>query len=137
MEIAHEDLILLLNGLFELGEESFSVVHPADEIGELLRINLGDASASKVSMTTGAMTYEDALDDIERNHGSTVRKELPNSAAYVKAVTASGLVDIPNRDELSKFINRYGYQDLQEGHRRDMLASTRISYRGGCTQFLE
>jgi len=116
MEIAHEDLILLLNGLFELGEESFSVVHPADEIGELLRIDLGDATASTVSMTTGAVTYGDALDDIERNHGSTVRKELPNSAAYVKAVTASGLVDIQNREELDKFITRYGYQDLQEGH---------------------
>ncbi|WP_262178388.1 hypothetical protein [Haloarcula laminariae] len=116
MELAHEDLVLLLNGLYELGEESFSVVHPADEIGELFRVDLGDATESTVSMTTGAVTYEDALDEIEREHGPTVRKELPNEAAYVKAVTASRLVDIQNREELDEFITRYGYQDLQEGH---------------------
>jgi hypothetical protein len=116
MELAHEDLVLLLNGLYELGEESFSVVHPADEIGELFRVDLGDATESTVSMTTGAVTYEDALDEIEREHGPTVRKELPNEAAYVKAVTASRLVDIQNRGELDEFITRYGYQDLQEGH---------------------
>lgn len=28
MKLAHEDLVLLLNGLYELGEESFSVVRP-------------------------------------------------------------------------------------------------------------
>jgi hypothetical protein len=116
MELAHDDLILLLNGLYELGEDSLSVVHPAEEIGELLRIDLGDATESTVSMTTGAVTYEDTLDEIEREHGPTVRKELPNEAAYVKAVTASGLVDIQNREDLDKFMTRYGYQDLQEGH---------------------
>jgi hypothetical protein len=36
--------------------------------------------------------------------------------AYIKGVTASGLIDIQNREELDKFIDRYGYQDLQEGH---------------------
>jgi len=116
MELAHDDLMLLLNGLYELGEESFSVVHPADEIGELLRIDLGDATDSTVSMTTGAVTYEDALDEVEREYGRTIRKELPNEAAYVKAVTASGLVDIQNRADLDTFMTRYGYQDLQEGH---------------------
>ncbi|MDS0284464.1 hypothetical protein [Haloarcula onubensis] len=116
MQLAHEDLMLLLNGLYELGEESFSVVHPAEEIGELLRIDLGDATESTVSITTGAVTYEDALDEIERTYGRTVRRELPNEAAYVKAVTASRLVDIQNREEVNKVISRYGYQDLQEGH---------------------
>jgi hypothetical protein len=67
-------------------------------------------------VTTGAVSYESALDDIQRAYGREVREELPNSAAYVKAVVASGLADIRNREEVETTINRYGYQDLQEGH---------------------
>lgn len=116
MKLARDQLPLLLNALYELDQRSITVKHPSPEIGELLRIELQDATASTVSITTGAMSYESALDDIQREHGTQVREELPNSAAYVKAIVASGLVDIRNRDEVQTIINRYGYQDLQEGH---------------------
>jgi hypothetical protein len=116
MELSRQKLPLLLNGLYELENRSISVEHPAAEIGELLRIELGDATESTVSVTTGAATYDSILDDIQRAYGKQVRDELPNKAAYVKAVTASGLVDIQNREEVEKIITRYGYQDLQEGH---------------------
>jgi len=116
MDIAREQLPLLLNGLYELDQRSIAVTHPAREIGELLRIELGEPTASAVSMTTGAVSYASALDDIQRTYGEQVRDELPNSAAYVKAVVASRLVDIRNRDEVETTVTRYGYQDLQEGH---------------------
>jgi len=116
MELTRDQLLLLLNGLYELDHQSLVVEHPADEIGELLRIDLADATESTVTMTTGAVSYDSALDEIERAYGPQVRAELPNSAAYVKAVVASGLADIRNRDEVATTITRYGYQDLQAGH---------------------
>lgn len=116
MQLARRELLLLLNGLYELDERSITVKHPSAEIGELLRIDLDDDLEVTVTVTTGAVSYESALDDIERAYGRQVREELPNEAAYVKAATASGLADIGNRDEVETIINRYGYQDLHEGH---------------------
>jgi hypothetical protein len=116
MEFARDQLPVLLNALYELDQRSIAVTHPAEEIGELLRIELEDTTEGTVTVTTGAVSYESALDDIQRAYGSAVREELPNSAAYVKAVVASGLADIRNRQEVETTINRYGYQDLQEGH---------------------
>jgi hypothetical protein len=116
MELTRQQLPLLLNALYEQEQRTITVEHPADEIGELLRVQLDDARESTVSVTMGAMSYQSALEEIERNYGETVRKELPNSSAYVKAIVASGLADIRNRDEVDKVVSRYGYQDLQEGH---------------------
>jgi len=116
MELTRREVLLLLNGLYELDERSITVEHPSAEIDELLRIELDDDLEATVTVTTGAVSYESALDDIERAHGKQVREELPNEAAYVKAVTASGLVDIQNREEVETIITRYGYQDLHEGH---------------------
>lgn len=116
MELTRDQLSILLNALYELDERSITVTHPATEVGELLRVELQDPTQSTVSVTTGAVSYDSALDEIQRTHGKQIREELPNSAAYVKSVVASGLVDIRNREEVETIINRYGYQDLQEGH---------------------
>lgn len=116
MNLARQHLTLLLNAYYELDEQTITVEHPAPELGELLRIDLSDPAASTVSITTGAVSYEQHLEEIEREYGSRVREELPNRAAYVKALVASGLVDIRNREEVDKIIDRYGYQDLQAGH---------------------
>ncbi|WP_229126536.1 hypothetical protein [Halapricum desulfuricans] len=62
------------------------------------------------------MTYESIIDDIRREYGDQVYAELPNEVAYVKALVASGLVDVKNRQEIDTTIRRYGYQDLHEGH---------------------
>lgn len=116
MELSRRRLSLLLNGLYELGERSIVVEHPSAEIGELLRIDLGSASETTVHVETDPYEYDAALDEIERQYGEQVREELPNEFAYVKALVASGLVDIANRDEVEKVVRRYGYQDLEEGH---------------------
>lgn len=109
-------LTLLLNAFYELGERTITVEHPAAEIGELVRIELGDPSESSISVTTGAMSYEETLETVEREYGSSIRKELPNEAAYLKTFVASKLVPIRNREEVDEFLTRYGYQDLKAGH---------------------
>lgn len=116
MEIARPHLLVLLNALYDLDERTISVRHPAETIGELVRIDLGEPEASTVHVTTGAVTYESLLDDIRRDHGKAISNELPNEVAYVKAMVASGLVDVRNREEIDTFLRRYGYQDLHEGH---------------------
>ena len=116
MILGKDALTLLLNAYYELDERTLPVKHPADEIGELLTVELGDPEASSISISTGALSYDEALEVIEREYGSRVRKELPDPPAYLKTFVASKLVDIRNRDEVNKFLNRYGYQDLQDGH---------------------
>ncbi|QSG16327.1 hypothetical protein [Halapricum desulfuricans] len=116
MEVSRQQLLVLLNALYDLNERTISVRHPAEAIGELIRIDLGEPEASTVHITTGAMTYESLLDDIRRDHGKAISDELPNEVAYVKAMVASGLVDVRNREEIDTFLRRYGYQDLHEGH---------------------
>ena len=116
MELSRSQLPLLLNALYELGHETISVKHPSTEIGELFQIDLRDPTESVVSVTTGAVSYDAALEAIQHSYGEHVRKELPNSAAYVKAIVASGLADIRNLEEVNEFVKRYGYADLREGH---------------------
>ncbi len=116
MILTKDALTVLLNALYELDERTIPVEHPSTELGELLTVELSDYSSSRISVSTGAMTYDEQLKMIEREYGTTVKKELPNSAAYLKTFVASKLVDIRNRDEVDKFLNRYGYQDLQAGH---------------------
>lgn len=116
MELSRQQMPVLLNGLYELDQRSLAVTHPAEEVGELLRVELGDPAESTVSVTTGAVSYGSALDDIQRRYGKQVRDELPDRVAYVKAVVASGLTDVRNLDDIETVVTRYGYQDLEEGH---------------------
>jgi len=116
MNLAQSHLTVLLNAFYELGERRLTVDHPAPEIGTLLEIHLDDPSASTVTVRTGAVSYEDCLEEIELEYGQTVREELPNEAAYIRALVASGLADIENREEVQKFIDSHGYPDLENGH---------------------
>lgn len=116
MELARQHLVVLLNALHDLNEQTISVRHPSAAIGELVTIELGHPEESTVEVTTGAVTYESLLEDIRREHGTQIYDELPNPMAYIKAMIASGLVDVRNRAEIDTFLQRYGYQDLHEGH---------------------
>lgn len=116
MNLAQSHLTILLNALYELGERRLTVDHPAPEIGTLLEIHLDDPSTSTVSVRTGAVSYEACLEEIQLEYGQAVREELPNEAAYIKALVASGLADIENRDEVEEVIDYYGYPDLENGH---------------------
>jgi len=116
MILEKDALTVLLNAFYELDERTIPVNHPATEIGELVRITLGDPEASSISVSKGAMSYEEQLEVIEHEYGTKIREELPNEAAYVRTFVASKLVDIRNRDEVDEFLRRYGYQDLHAGH---------------------
>ena len=55
--------------------------------------------------------------DVGRVHSEQAYEDLPDANAYVRALVASGLVEVENADEIATFFRRYGYPDLDAGHR--------------------
>lgn len=108
--------MILLNALYQAGVESIPVEHPCEEVGELLRIELGPADESTVRITAGKATYEGRREDIHRTYDEAAFEDLPDASDYVRALVAGGLVDVRNRDEIEAFLDRHAYPDLAEGH---------------------
>jgi hypothetical protein len=117
MEIARDQLTILLNALYDLDETAVPVKHPSDEIDELLRIELGEADASQVKLTTRRRSFEDARNEIRQEYGDDVATEVPEPDSYLNAMLAGGLVQPPNQDDIDAFLDRYGTPDLTAGHK--------------------
>lgn len=117
MQLERPHLTVLLNALYDLDVTTLSVSHPCEAIGELLRIDLDDPQSSTVRFTQGALSYGDTLEEIHQEFGDSVREDLPDQSHYVRAMVAGGLVDIENREAVTTFLHRYGYPDLEEGHK--------------------
>ena len=116
MILGERHLMPLLNGLYDLDTTTISVAHPAEEIGELLRIRLDDSTEATVSVSTGRYTYEDARDEVERRYGEAAYEDLPDPQSYVRTLIAGGLFDVANRDDIDRFLRRHGHPDLEAGH---------------------
>jgi hypothetical protein len=116
VRLRRSHLTHLLNALYDAGETTVAVTHPCPEIGDLLTIDLTDPSETVVTFDQGALTYGDARDEVHRVHGQQAYDDLPDANAYVRALVASGLVDVENADEIATFVRRYGYPDLDAGH---------------------
>lgn len=114
--LSRENLTVLLNAFYELGDQHISVKHPADRLGELCTLELSSPDASHVSVQTGAVTYDERRTEIELEHGEQISEEIPNDAAYVKSFVASGLLEIENYDKVHKAVKHHGYRDLEAGH---------------------
>ena len=116
VHLARDQLLVLLNELYALGTTRIEVAHPAEEIGSLLTVELGDPQRSTVRFEQGILTYGDNRDAVRRDHGETAFEELPSRESYGRALAGSGLVPIDNRKEVERFLRRYGYADLAAGH---------------------
>lgn len=108
--------MILLNALKQEGVESIPVKHPCDEVGELLRIELGPSHDSTVRITAGKATYESRRDDVHRRYDEAAYEDLPDASHYMRALVAGGLVDVRNRAEIEEFLSRHAFPDLQAGH---------------------
>ncbi|WP_092663679.1 PIN domain-containing protein [Halorientalis persicus] len=116
MILARSSLMLLLNGLYDLGQTTITVEHPSDEIGELLRIRLDDTTEATVSVTADRYEYEDRRAEVEREYGDAAYDDLPDPQTYVRTLIAGGLFDVANKDEIYEFLRRHGTPDLEAGH---------------------
>ena len=116
MRVQLRHLTAVLNRLYETGETTISVEHPAEEIGELLRIKLRGYDDSAVVFTTTLDDYSNATTEIELAHGDRVANDLPDSADFRNTLMGAGILPPGNHDELQTFLNRYGDPDLMAGH---------------------
>lgn len=116
MEINRRHLSILFNRLYDRGDDTIALSHPADEIGTVLEIDLGTYDASTVRFTMDLESYANARNDVGRNYGDRVMNDLPESADLRNAVMASGIVDPANIDDIEAFLDRYGDPDLMAGH---------------------
>lgn len=116
MRIPRDTLTVLLNRLRDRGDGTVTLSHPAPEIGDLLTIDLGAHDNCTVHFEHTSQSYADARDDVSRNHPEQVANDLPEADVYTKAVLGSGILPIANRDEVAKFVDRYGDPDLMAGH---------------------
>jgi len=84
-------------------------------MGGLFTIELGDPSATTISIERDRESYLTARSEVEREYGSPAVDELPGPQSYVIAFLASGLIEPANRDEIVEFLERYGSPYLNAG----------------------
>lgn len=116
MQVERQQLVVLLNALYDQEVTSIPIKHPSAYIGELVRIELGDNGQVQVRFTQGAITYRDNRESIQTQYGEPAYADLPDAPTYTRSIVASGLVQPNNRGEIKKFIDRYGYADLEAGN---------------------
>ncbi len=116
MRLDRSTFTALLNRLYDRGDDTIRVAHPADEVGELIRIDLGAFDACTVHFTLDRDGYQRARQEVERVHPTQVANDLPEAQDYVNAFLAAGILEIPNADEVEQFLDRYGDPDLLAGH---------------------
>jgi hypothetical protein len=117
MRVQRKHLSVLFNRLYDRGDERFTISHPADEIGDLVRITLGEYDGCTVEFITDNEEYATARQDVGRNYPEKVYEDLPDANDYIEAIVASGIIPIANREEVAKFLQRYGNPDLMAGHK--------------------
>jgi hypothetical protein len=116
MKITRQHITHLLNALYTEGVTTLSVAHPCEQIGDLLEIDISNPVNTTVRFTQGALTYQDARDALHTQHDERIYDDLPDKNTYIRALVASGLIDIENQDAVETFIRQYGYPDLDAGH---------------------
>lgn len=116
MRVKREYLTALFNRLYDRGDGRFTIEHPSEEIGPLVRTTLNEYDNCSVEFLKDREEYAAARQDVGRNHPKKVVNDLPKPDDYVKAAMASGMVPIANRDEVEQFLQRHGDPDLMAGH---------------------
>lgn len=117
MRAKRDHLNVLFNRLYDRGDDVFTISHPADEIGALVRITLNDGDdGCTIQFLKNQAEYAAARGDVERSYPEKVANDLPDANEYLRAVVASGVIPIANDEEVSQFVERYGDPDLMAGH---------------------
>jgi hypothetical protein len=115
--LARRHLTVLLNALYETEKRQVTVDHPCTEVGELLRFELAEPFDSPVRFTQSLVEYDETREAVERTYGRDAYNDLPDDSAYVRCLVAGGVLDVENREEVDRFVDRHGYRDLEAGHR--------------------
>ncbi len=116
MRVRRDHLTVLLNRLYDRGDDEFVIEHPSSEIGDLLRIELDTYDECTIHFVTDVDEYGAARQAVGRQYGNGVSDDLPPADAFRKTLLASGILEPANQDEIKTFLKRYGDPDLMAGH---------------------
>jgi hypothetical protein len=116
MRIQRQHLTVLLNRLYDRGDDEFVIKHPSSDVGELLRIELDEYDSCTIRFPTDLDDYAASRQDVGRQYPDSVYEDLPDTAEFRNAVLASGILDLGNQEEIKTLLNRYGDPDLMAGH---------------------
>lgn len=116
MRVKRDHLTLLLNQLYDRGDNRFTVSHPCDKIGDLITIDLDEPDESVVRFDLDREGYANASNEAELAYGHEIKTDLPSREDYSNAFVASGVVPLVNIGEVTNFLDRYGDPDLMAGH---------------------
>jgi hypothetical protein len=83
MLVERDHLSALFNRLYDRGEERFTLSHPAEEIGDLVRITLGGYEDCTVEFLSDREAYATARRDVQRNYPEKVFEDLPDANDYI------------------------------------------------------
>jgi len=116
MRVKRNHITVLLNRLYDRGDDVFIVDHPADEVDQLLRIELDDFNECTIHFDTDLSAYSAAREEIGRRYPEQVFKDLPDANDFRNTMLASGILEPANQDDIKTFLGRYGDPDLMAGH---------------------
>lgn len=116
MRVQREHLTVLLNRLYDRGDDEFAIKHPSSEISELLRIELNEYDKCTIHFVTDLDEYAAARQDVGREYPERIFEDLPDAAEFRNAVLASGILRAANHEDIKAFLDRYGDPDLMAGH---------------------
>jgi hypothetical protein len=117
MKLSRPSLTILLNALHDTSTTTIPVKHPNDEIGELFRIELGNADKTTVRLTKDLEAYAEARNDVNSEYGEPAISELPEQRSYLSTFIAGGLLEPANLDKIENVLDSNGGRDLNAGHR--------------------
>lgn len=116
MQFEREHLTALFNRLYDAGDATFEIAHPAPEIGRLLTVELDDYDACTTRFDMSRDDYVDARETIRLSYPEAVFEDLPHPDQYVKTMLAAGIIPVANEHAVTQFLERYGDPDLMAGH---------------------
>lgn len=115
MYLERGHLLVLLNGLYDLGTTTITISHPNSEIGDLLRIRLRDDDRATVKFETRIDQFREARDAIRLEYGDEPYRDLPSTTTFVKALTASGIVEFANQAAIESTLETVCYPAVEAG----------------------
>jgi hypothetical protein len=115
MKIQKSDLTVLLNSLYDTGTEQIPVEHPSEEVGELVKFELGEPNESIVRFTKREDDYEEAREKVSIEYGQTAYKDLPEPKEYARSFVASDILELGNQTELEEWLENNGRANINHG----------------------
>jgi len=116
MNLSRQHLMTVLNGLYDLGEHSFDVRHPGDDVGTLFRVQLDrDDPVATLTVPDTIETLNERRSEIRTQYGDRPADDLPDTQTVIRALTSAGVLEFANQQAVDQYIDRHCYPAIEAG----------------------